>query len=259
MGGLRFGIVAHNSRVSILDNVVVGVEGTAVLLEDRTETGDVRNNYVIGTGQGSGESDSARFTPSQGTEFGHGGFAIWSRTAYAAIEDNVAAGVFGESPYAFFLHINFMEHRRVPDVEGTPAALVGRTRSEVRYDVHGGALSLNTYGSFRANRCTGSWKRAFRGDYFLMNPPEQEGHVLEDFDAVALGASGAGFAFGHSSRFTVTGSLTAVAEGNSVVGVSVANGNLTFHDCDFSYTGVDILRSGCMECYTGLENCNVFG
>lgn len=258
MGGLRFGIVAHNSRVSILNNVVVGVEGSGILLEDGTETGDVRENYVIGDGSGSGESDSARFTPSQGKEFGHGGFAIWSRTAYSAIEDNVAEGVFGESPYAFFLHLNFMEDRRVPAVAGTPAELVGKTRSEVRYDVNNGVFSLNTYGSFKGNHCLGTYKRAFGANYFLLDPPTPEGHLLEDFAAVSLGASGAGFSFGHSSRFTITGSLDAVVEGNTIVGVAVANGNLTVHDCDYVYNGVEILRSGCMDCFTGEENCNAF-
>jgi len=48
----------------------VAVEGTGILLEDGTETGDVKNNYIVGDGSGSGESDSQRFTPSQGTEFG---------------------------------------------------------------------------------------------------------------------------------------------------------------------------------------------
>lgn len=99
MRGLRFGIVAHNSRVSITNNVVVAVEGSGILLEDGTETGEVRDNFIIGHGAGSGESDSARFTPSEGTEFGHGGFAIWSRTCYSAIEDNLAEGVVSQSKH----------------------------------------------------------------------------------------------------------------------------------------------------------------
>jgi len=41
----------------------VAVEGTGILLEDGTETGDVKNNYIVGDGSGSGESDSQRFTP----------------------------------------------------------------------------------------------------------------------------------------------------------------------------------------------------
>ena len=48
----------------------MAVEGTGILLEDGTETGDVKNNYIVGDGSGSGESDSQRFTPSEGTEFG---------------------------------------------------------------------------------------------------------------------------------------------------------------------------------------------
>lgn len=86
------------------------VHGSAILLEDGTETGDVKSNYVIGNGGGltDANSDSARFTPSQGMDFGHGGFAIWSRTVYSSIEDNVAEGVFGESPYAFFTHLKYV-------------------------------------------------------------------------------------------------------------------------------------------------------
>jgi hypothetical protein len=200
-----------------------------------------------------------RFTPSQGKEFGHGGFAIWSRTCYSAIDDNLAEGVFGESPYAFFLHINHMEDRRVPNVAGTPEELIGKTRGEVRYDVNNGLLSLNTYGSFKGNKAFGSFKRAFGANYFLLAPPSPEGHLLEDFSSVSLGSSGAGFSFGHSNRFTATGSLTAIVQDNTIVGVAVSNGNLTFHDCDFNYTGVEILRGGCMECFTGQENCNTFG
>jgi len=237
----------------------VAVEGTGILLEDGTETGDVKNNYIVGDGSGSGESDSQRFTPSQGIEFGHGNFGLWSRTCYSSIEDNVAEGVFGESPYAFFLHINFMEDRVVPNVTGTPTELIGNTRGEVRYDVNNNVLSLNTYGSFKGNSCLGTYKRAFGANYFLMSPPYPQGHLLEDFDVVSLGKSGAGFSFGHSSRFTITGSLDAIADENTIVGVAVSNGNLTVHDCDYSYNNVEVLRSGCMECFTEQDNCNVFG
>lgn len=151
-----------------------------------------------------------------------------------------------------------MEHRIVPNVTGTPEELIGKTRGEVRYDVNDGVLSLNTYGSFKGNKAFGTFKRAFGANYFLLSPPLPQGHLLEDFSVVSLGSSGAGFSFGHSNTFTATGSLTAIAPDNSIIGVAVSNGNLTFHDCDFSYAGIETLRGGCLECFTGLENCNVY-
>ena len=45
-------MVDHNSRVHILDNVIVGADGTGIFLEDSTETGPVINNCIIGTGGG---------------------------------------------------------------------------------------------------------------------------------------------------------------------------------------------------------------
>lgn len=142
-----------------------------------------------------------------------------------------------------------MEHRRVPNVTGTPEDLIGLTRSEVRYDVNNNIFSLNTYGSFSRNSCLGTYKRAFGANYFLLSPPEG-GHILSDFHVVSLGNGGAGFSFGHSSRFTVTGSLNAVTPGNTIVGVRVANGNLTWNDCDFEYIGVTALKGGCLDCFT---------
>jgi hypothetical protein len=52
VGSPRNGFVAHNSRVKIFNNVVVGADGSAIFLESGTETGVVESNFVVGTGGG---------------------------------------------------------------------------------------------------------------------------------------------------------------------------------------------------------------
>uniref|UniRef100_A0A7S4MFY8 G8 domain-containing protein n=1 Tax=Odontella aurita TaxID=265563 RepID=A0A7S4MFY8_9STRA len=251
MRGLRFGIVAHNSRVNVTSNVVISVQGSGILLEDGTETGPVIRNYVSGRGDGSGNADGSTFNDSNGTDFGHGGFGLWSRSVYSRMEGNVCEGIFPSAAYGFFLHLKFMDDRAVPPVEGTPPSLIGLTRKEVQSSMNG-ALSLNTYGSFRSNSALGTFGGAFSSTYFF-GTTRPGGHVLEDFRAMLLGSSGFGFLFGHSSTFTFEGGggggggVTASYEGNTVTGVHCTNGDLVVHDDDFMYEGVAKKYGGCLN------------
>ena len=68
----RDGMVAHNSRVHMLDNVILDADGTGIFLEDGTETGPVVNNYIIGTGGGSRGHDDGRFSSQLGKDMAHG-------------------------------------------------------------------------------------------------------------------------------------------------------------------------------------------
>lgn len=72
MGSPRNGFVAHNSRVQISNNVIVGADGSAIFLESGTETGVVENNFVVGTGGGTRGGDDGRFSSSNGTDMGAG-------------------------------------------------------------------------------------------------------------------------------------------------------------------------------------------
>mmetsp|Transcript_27096 Transcript_27096/g.44737 ORF Transcript_27096/g.44737 Transcript_27096/m.44737 type:complete len:728 (+) Transcript_27096:7-2190(+) len=100
----RDGCVAHNSRVYIQDNVIVGAAGTGVFLEDGTETGPVTDNFIIGRGRGSRGHDDGRFAIQSGQDMAHGGFGIWARGKLALIQRNHAEGHFGVAPFAFFVH-----------------------------------------------------------------------------------------------------------------------------------------------------------
>lgn len=236
----RFGIVAHNSRVKISENVVIATAGTGILLEDGTETGEVTNNLVFGNGGGTGKDN--RFTPSNGTDVGHGGFGIWSRTIYSPIEGNTVEGVFGQAAYAFFLHINFMKDRRVPDIEGTPDALIGKTRPEVESGLDD-LLVLQTFGSFAQNNALGSWRSSLDVKYaFGTSVPG--GHLFSDFNVVALSSSGAGVTFSWASSATITGSFDATASGNMIRGLSCFESGLVDYD-GFSLNNVSEMNEGC--------------
>jgi hypothetical protein len=237
----RFGIVAHNSRVTIHDNVVIAAAGTGILLEDGTETGNVTQNLVIGNGGGSGSD--GRFTPSEGTDVGHGGFGIWSRTIYSTIEHNFVEGVYGQSAYAFFLHINFMNDRQVPNIAGTPEELIGKTRPEVESD-YDDQLTLQTFGSFAFNNAFGSWRSALDVKYsFGTSVPG--GHLFNDFNVVALASTGVALSFSWAAMSTVEfGSFLASYSNNEIVGVKCFESGIIYYD-DYILDNVAHLQEGC--------------
>lgn len=202
LGSPRNGIVAHNSRVHVLDNTIVGADGTAIFLEDGTETGPVMRNFMIGTGGGSRGGDDGRFATQEGIDMGHGGFGIWARGKLALIQDNHAEGHFGRAPYAFFVHPLFVEDKRVPDVMGTPPELIGKTFHEIGNMIGGEGLQLQSYGGFIDNSAVGSFQIGLDMSYFGTANSEV-GSVIEGAQIRSLAISGRGLSTIHSNIFTL--------------------------------------------------------
>ncbi len=245
----RNGLVPHNSRVMVEDNIVVGANGSGIFLEGGLETGAVLNNFVIGSGGGTRGGDDGRFGSSKGTDMGHGGFGIWARMIYSEIDNNRAEGFFGRSPFAFFVHPNFIGNLAIPDVLGTPQELIGKTFHQLHNDDYKGVLTLNTFGSFASNSAYGTWPIGLDLSYFSKPANVTAGHVFEDMNLVALAKSGRGVSTIHSQLFTMRGgSIDAIYPGNTITAVFCNNCN----QCQLNWqeegvvdiTGVAVLRGG---------------
>ena len=245
----RNGLVPHNSRVLVEDNIVVGANGSGIFLEGGLETGSVLNNYVIGSGGGTRGGDDGRFGSSKGTDMGHGGFGIWARMIYSEINNNRAEGFFGRSPFALFVHPNFIGNLAIPDVLGTPQELIGKTFHQLHNDGYKDVLTLNTFGSFASNSAYGTWPVGLDLSYFSKPANVAAGHVFEDMNLVALAKSGRGVSTTHSQLFTMRGgSIDAIYPGNTITAVFCNNCN----QCQLNWqeegvvdtTGVAVLRGG---------------
>ena len=244
----RDGCVAHNSRVHITDNVVVGADGTGIFLEDATETGTVSDNYIIGTGGGSRGGDDGRFSSTKGTDMAHGGFGIWARGKLAPILRNRCEGHFGFAPYAFFVHPNFLEDHRVPDVPGTPPELAGRLLKEIPVPDDGIGLQLQTYGGFENNTAVGTFRVGIDLSYFSSGPSDDTGSILEGATIVSLAATGRGISTTHSRIFTLHNvTLEAAVEDNTITGIWCNNCNgctLETPNVTLVVEGVETVRGG---------------
>jgi len=221
----RDGMVAHNSRVHILDNIIVGADGTGIFLEDSTETGPVTNNYIIGTGGGTRGGDDGRFSTQKGLDMAHGGFGIWCRGKLALVQGNHAEGHFGFAPYAFFVHPNFISDKRVPDVPGTPPDLIGKTMHEISTSINGG-LQLQTYGGFVSNTAVGTFQHGIDLSYFSNNADDEVGSIVDGAYIRALGYSGRGVSTTHIRIFSFNDvTIEGVVEGNTITGIWCNNCN----------------------------------
>lgn len=244
----RNGLVPHNSRVLVEENIVIGANGSGIFLEGGLETGDVLNNFVIGTGGGTRGGDDGRFGTTEGTDMGHGGFGIWARAIYSQIDSNRAEGFFGRSPFAFFVHPGFIESLVIPDVPGTPQELAGKTLRQLGNEYED-VLTLNTFGSFASNSAYGTWQIGLDLSYFSKPANVPEGHIFEDMNLVALAKSGRGVSTIHSQVFTMRGgSIDAIYPGNTITAIFCNNCN----QCQLNWqeegvvdiTGVEVLRGG---------------
>lgn len=223
--GRRDGMVAHNSRVHILDNVIVGANGTGIFLEDGTETGPVVGNYVIGTGGGSRGGDDGRFSSQSGTDMAHGGFAIWCRGKLALVAGNHAEGHFGVAPYAFFVHPNFIGDKRVPNVLGTPAELIDKKIRDVE-PTHTNGLQLQSYGGFINNTAVATFKVGIDLSYFSSNEDDQVGSIIEGAIIRNLAMNGRGISTTHSQIFTLNGvTIEGTVPDNTMTGIWCNNCN----------------------------------
>jgi len=222
----RDGMVAHNSRVHIIDNIIVAADGTGIFLEDATETGPVTNNYIIGTGGGSRGGDDGRFGTQKGLDMAHGGFGIWCRGKLALVQGNHAEGHFGFAPYAFFVHPSFVSTKRVPDVPGTPTGLVGKTLQEISNAVGGSGLQLQSYGGFVSNTAVASFQIGIDLSYFSNNQAEEVGSIVDGAQIRALASSGRGVSTTHISIFTFNDvKIEGVVEDNTITGIWCNNCN----------------------------------
>ncbi len=242
----RDGCVAHNSRVHILDNVIVGADGTGVFLEDATETGPVMNNYIIGTGGGTRGGDDGRFSTGKGLDMAHGGFGIWARGKLALIQGNHCEGHFGVAPYAFFVHPNFISEKIVPDVPGTPEELVGKTLHQIA-GLNPNGQDLQTYGGFVNNTAIGTFKVGIDLSYFSVGD-DQVGSIIEGAKIKSLAASGSGISTTHSRLFTLNDvTLEGTVEDNTITGIWCNNCNgchLETPNTTLVIDNVDVVKGG---------------
>eukprot|EP00588_Corethron_pennatum_P012842 CAMPEP_0194273462 /NCGR_PEP_ID=MMETSP0169-20130528/6793_1 /TAXON_ID=218684 /ORGANISM="Corethron pennatum, Strain L29A3" /LENGTH=784 /DNA_ID=CAMNT_0039016421 /DNA_START=76 /DNA_END=2430 /DNA_ORIENTATION=- len=243
----RDGMVAHNSRVHMIDNIIVGADGTGIFLEDSTETGPVVNNYIIGTGGGSRSGDDSRFGTELGRDMAHGGFGIWARGLLALIENNHCEGHFGLSPYAFFVHPKFVEDKPVPDIPGTPTILVGKTRHEIRR-ANGNNIHLQSYGGFVNNTAVATFVTGIALSYFPANANDEVGSIIEGAHIRALGSSGQGISTTHSRIFTLKDvTIEGMVEGNTITGIwcgSCNNCNLVTPNTTLIFENLKVDRGG---------------
>jgi len=243
----RDGMVAHNSRVHITDNIIVGADGTGIFLEDSTETGPVVNNYIIGTGGGSRKGDDSRFGTELGRDMAHGGFGIWARGVLALIKNNHCEGHFGASPYAFFVHPRFVEDKPVPDVPGTPAILVGKSRHEI-WQVTSGGTQLQSYGGFVGNTAVATFQNGIALSYFASTSDDEVGSIINGAHIQALGSSGRGISTTHSRIFTLNDvTIEGMVENNQLYGIycgSCNNCQLVTPNTNLIFENVNVDRGG---------------
>jgi len=222
----RDGMVAHDSRVHILNNVIVGADGAGIFLEDGTETGPVKHNYIIGTGGGTRGGDDGRFSIQKGKDMAHGGFGIWARGKLALVQGNHAEGHFGFAAYSFFVHPNFISDKVVPDVPGTPSILVGKKRKDIPGEPDGTGLHLQTYGGFIDNTAAATFKVGIDMSYFSSSLEDTVGSIIEGARIRNLAKSGFGLKTTHSRIFTLN---DVVIEGtvsdNTIIGIWCNNLN----------------------------------
>jgi len=221
----RDGMVAHNSRVHIIDNIVAGANGTGIFLEDGTETGPVLNNYIIGRGGGSRGGDDGRFSSQSGTDMAHGGFGIWCRGKLALVQGNHAEGHFGVSPFAFFVHPNFISDKVIPDVQGTPAELAGKKLKDIE-PTHTNGLQLQSYGGFVNNSAVATFQVGIDLSYFSVSADDEVGSIIQDAFIKNLALNGRGISTTHSRLFTLNDvTIQGTVAENTITGIWCNNCN----------------------------------
>ena len=244
----RDGMVAHDSRVHIIENIIVGADGTGIFLEDSTETGPVIGNYIIGTGGGTRGGDDGRFASQKGKDMAFGGFGIWARGKLALIKDNHCEGHFGMAPYGFFVHPLFLENKKVPDVPGTPEEIVGLTGHEISKLVGSSGLHLQTYGGFINNSAVATFQIGLDLSYFSTSETDSVGSIIEGANIQALASSGNGISTTHSRIFTLTDvTIEGLVPDNTLTGIwcNSCNGcTLQTPNTTLAVDNVEVIRGG---------------
>lgn len=127
------------------------------------------------------------------------------------------------APFAFFVHPNASANIPVPNVDGTPPELVGKTRGQVA-DALTGDLTLQSYGSFRDNTAYGTWKTGLDLSYF--GTQSLDASTAEGLTLTSLAYSGRSIMTTHSSLFALDDTtITATVPNNEIVGIFCNNCN----------------------------------
>ena len=144
----------------------------------------------------------------------HGGFGIWARGKLALIQNNRAEGHFGFAPFAFFVHPNFVSHKLVPDIPGTPTELVGKSLQELGQTTLGG-FNLQSYGGFRNNSAAASFQVGIDLSYFgTATGSSSTPSIIEGADIHSLASSGRLISTTHSATFELE---TVTLEGEVII------------------------------------------
>ncbi len=132
----RWGIVNHNSFGDVINNVVVGAEGSGITTEEGMEFGKIDSNLVVGLGGGTGQNDDLRWWGFglKKVDLGYGGHAYWHASMLFDFTNNVADGFFRFGTFTFYHpydingavpSINNANQFKFPSIPGMPQELAG--------------------------------------------------------------------------------------------------------------------------------------
>mmetsp|Transcript_25205 Transcript_25205/g.44169 ORF Transcript_25205/g.44169 Transcript_25205/m.44169 type:complete len:163 (-) Transcript_25205:448-936(-) len=144
------------------------------------------------------------------------------------------------------VHPKFVETKVVPDIPGTPAALVGKTLKELG-NVPGG-LHLQTYGGFEDNSAVGTFQIGIDLSYFGSSVDDTVGSIVQGAEIISLAKSGKGISTTHSTLFTLE-EVTIEGEfpDNDLTGIWCNNCNgctLSTPNVTLSILNVETVRGG---------------
>ncbi len=136
LGSPRWGIVNHNSFGDVVNNVVIGAEGSGITTEEGMEFGKIDSNLVVGLGGGTGQDDDLRWWGFglKKVDLGYGGHAYWHAAMLFDFTNNVADGFFRFGTFTFYHpydingavpSINNANQFKFPSIPGMPQELAG--------------------------------------------------------------------------------------------------------------------------------------
>jgi hypothetical protein len=180
----------------------------------------------------------------------HGGFGVWARGLLALVQGNHAEGHFGRSPYAFFVHPNFISDNIVPNVPETPSVLVGKSLKQIaKAFEYTGGMHLQTYGGFINNSAVATFQVGLDMSYFGGGLDDHIGSIIQGANIQALAKSGSGLSTAHSRIFTLNGvTLEGMVQNNTMTGIwcnNLGNGEtLEIQSANLIIENVAVIRGG---------------
>jgi len=147
----------------------------------------------------------------------------------------------------FFVHPRFVEDKPVPDVPGTPAILVGKSRHEI-WQVTSGGTQLQSYGGFVGNTAVATFQNGIALSYFASTSDDEVGSIINGAHIQALGSSGRGISTTHSRIFTLNDvTIEGMVENNQLYGIycgSCNNCQLVTPNTNLIFENVNVDRGG---------------